>query len=82
MPTLESAKAKYARRTANGAAAYNAAKGRMASNYSSGIQRFIGAPPAAHIVSSYQAGIQAAQYRPGDPDKWARNYLAKMTGAG
>lgn len=79
---MQTAREKYARKTANAAAAYNAAKGRMVQNYTAGVARFIGASPAAHIVSNYQAGVQAAQYRGGDPDKWQRNYVAKMTGQG
>ena len=80
MATLQSAKEKYARKMQTAAAAYNAAKGRMAANYSAGLAQFLGRPPAGHIVSAYQAGINAAQYRGGDPDKWERNYVAKMTG--
>jgi len=77
--TLASAKEKYARRMAGAAAAYNAAKPRMTSNYAAGVARFLGSPPAAHIVAAYNAGVNAAQYRGGDPEKWARNYQAKMT---
>lgn len=80
MATLQSAKEKYARRMAGAAAAYNAAKGRASANYAAGVARFLGSQPAGHIVSAYQAGINAAQYRGGDPEKWARNYVAKMTG--
>jgi hypothetical protein len=81
MATIQSAKAKYARKTANGAAAYNAAKGRMSTNYAAGLARFAGRPPSGQVVSNYQAGINAAEYRGGDPDKWERNYLAKVFGA-
>ena len=83
MATIATAQAKYARKTGPGSSAvasYNAAKGRMTQNYSAGVARFLGGAPAAHIVSSYQAGIAAAEYRGGDPDKWARNYRAKMMG--
>lgn len=80
MATLSSAQEKYARKTANAAASYNAAKGRMQANYAAGVSRFLGGPVAAHIVSAYQAGINAAQYRGGDPAKWAANYRAKMMG--
>jgi len=71
MATLASAKAKYARKTGPGSAAvsaYNAAKGRMVQNYSSGVARFLGGAPAAHVVASYQAGVSAAQYNGGDPN--------------
>lgn len=78
--TLQSAKEKYARKMATAATNWNAAKPRMTSNWASGMSSFLGAPVAGHIVSSYQAGINAAQYRGGDPDKWERNLRAKMTG--
>ena len=78
MATLESAQAKYARKTAQGAAAYNAAKGRMVANWSAGMSRFLGGPVAGHVQASYQAGVAAAQYRAGDPAKWAANLRAKM----
>lgn len=80
MASLESAMAKYARKTQAGAAKYNAAKGRMKSNYAAGVARFIGQPVAGHILSSYSAGIDAAQYVAGDPNKWRANYVAAMTG--
>ncbi len=80
MATIESAKAKYARKTAAGAAAYNAAKGRMVGNWTAGMSRFLGGPPAGHVQQAYQAGVAAAQYRAGDPEKWAANLRAKMIG--
>lgn len=81
MATIQSAREKYARKTgAQGAAAWNAAKGRMVNNYSAGVARFLGGPPAGHIVQAYQAGIAAAQYRGGDPAKWEANLRAKMLG--
>jgi hypothetical protein len=80
MATIQSAKEKYARKTANAAAKWNAAKGRMAGNYASGVAKFLGGPPAASVVSAYQSGIAAAQYTGGDPDKWERNLRAAMMG--
>jgi len=83
MATMASAKEKYTRKTGPGSPAvakYNNAKGRMVSNYSSGLTSFLGSPPAAHVVASYRAGIEAAAYRGGDPDKWERNLRAAMTG--
>lgn len=80
MATLQSAKEKYARKTANAAAKWNASKGRMNSNYAAGVARFLGTSPSATVVSNYQAGINAAQYQGGDADKWERNYRAAMTG--
>lgn len=79
MATLESATQKYARKTAAGAAKWNAAKGRMAANYSKGLAEF-GIQVAPEIAASYSAGINAAQYRGGDPNKWRENFVAKMSG--
>lgn len=80
MATLETAGAKLARKASQMTASYNASKGRQTQNYSSGMQRFFGAPIAGHIVSAHQAGVAAAEYRPPDPEKWKRNFRAKMTG--
>lgn len=79
MATLQSAKEKYARKTASAAGKWNAAKGRMQSNYAAGVQRFLGASPSGRVVANYQAGINAATYRGGDPEKWARNLVAGLT---
>lgn len=81
MATLQSAKEKYARKTSAAGPKWAAAKGRMSANYSSGIARFLGSAPAGHVVAAYQAGINAAQYRGGDPDKWERNLRAALTGS-
>lgn len=59
---------------------WNAAKGRMNSNWASGMSSFLGAPVASNRIANYQAGINSAQYRGGDPDKWERNFRAAMTG--
>jgi len=83
MATIQSAKEKYARKTGPGSSAvakYNAAKGRMTANYGAGMSRFLGGSPAGHVLASYSAGISAAQYRGGDPDKWERNLRAAMLG--
>ena len=80
MATLETAMRKYADKAGQMAANYEASKGRMQANYAQGVARFLGSPPASNIVAAYQAGISRAQYRPGDPQKWATNYRAKMTG--
>lgn len=80
MATMASAQDKYARKMATAAQAYNAAKGRMTANYQRGVSEFLGGPVAGHVVAAYQAGIAAAQYKGGDPQKWAANYRAKMMG--
>ena len=79
MATIQSAQEKYARSMATAPAAYNAAKGRMPGNYAKGMSEFLGAPIAGHILARYQAGVAAAQYRGGDPAKWAQRFREKMT---
>jgi len=54
------------------AQSWNAAKGRMAAGYSA-------TPFGPTRKSNYQAGINAAQYRAPDPNKWAQNWIAKMS---
>ena len=78
--TLASAKANYARKMANAAGNWNAAKGRMKSNWGTGMSNFLGAPVSSVRLSNYSSSIDAAQYRAGDPDKWERNLRAAMTG--
>lgn len=83
MATMASAQAKYERKTGPGSSAvakYNAAKGRMVSNYASGLTSFLGSAPSNLVVQSYRAGIEAAVYRGGDSEKWARNLRAALTG--
>ena len=81
MATLESAKNKYARKASNAANNYNAAKSRMKSNWARGMSDFLGAPVSGHRVTNYSNSIDAAQYRPGDPNKWAERLRAAMTGS-
>ncbi len=75
MPTIEEmaskGQAKLSRKASQMANSYNASKGRAAQNYSA-----VGFGPAR--TAAYQAGIQAAQYRAPDPNKWATNWAAKM----
>jgi len=63
--------AKLARKGATMANSYNAAKGRM-------VQGYQGAGFGPTRTAAYGAGVQAATYRPPDPNKWARNWAAKM----
>ncbi len=74
---LAEAKAKYARKTANAGGSWDAAKGRMKQNWGEGLRRF-GTPPGPRRTAAYNAGIDAATYKTGDPEKWARNWQAKM----
>jgi hypothetical protein len=79
--TIQSAKEKYARKTGPGSAAeakYNAAKGRMAANWSAGLAAF-GVNPGPIAQQSYQAGVAAARYRGGNPDKWEANFRAGIS---
>jgi len=81
MATLASAQEKYARKTGTtGVNNWNAAKGRMQSNWGPGMARFLGGPVSGAVAANYAAGISAATYRGGDPAKWAANLRAKMMG--
>ncbi len=76
MGSIESGKAKYARKTGPGssaAAKYNAAKGSMPARWAEGLAR-AGVTPGPITSSNYQSGIGGAEYRGGDPEKWARNF--------
>lgn len=64
--------AKLARKATEMANSYNAAKGRMVTGY-----REAGFGPTR--TANYQSGVQAAQYNAPDPNKWARNWSAKMS---
>jgi len=79
MATLQSAKEKYARKTANAASAWNSQKGNMPGRYAEGVARFLGSPPSQRVMANYAAGIQAAQYRGGDPERWAQGYARAMS---
>ena len=82
MATMSSAKEKYARKTGPGSPAvskYNAAKARMGGNWRRGMAEFLGAPVNPAVAASYDAGISAANYTGGNPDKWERNLRAAMT---
>lgn len=83
MATMASAKAKYARKTGPGSPAvtkYNNAKSRMSGNFRAGMSEFLGGPVSPAVAAAYDAGIAAAQYTGGNPDKWERNFRAAMMG--
>lgn len=63
--------AKLQRKAGSMATSWNAAKGRMTAGYS-------GAGFGPTRTANYTAGINAAQYRAPDPNKWATNWAAKM----
>ena len=82
MATPQSAMQKYARKTGTtGVANWEKARPRMEGNYASGLARFGGRSPDPSIVAAYRDGIHSAAYRGGDPEKWLRNYMAKVFGA-
>ena len=62
---------KLARKAPQMAASWDAAKTRMVAGF-----RGVGFGPTR--VRNYEAGIGAAAYKAPDPDKWARNWSAKM----
>lgn len=81
MATIESGGQKYARKTAPGGpgeAKWNAAKGSMPARWVAGLQR-AGITPGPISQQSYQSGIAAAQYRGGDPTKWATNLRESLS---
>lgn len=62
---------KLRRKASTMASSYAAAKSRAKTNYSG-----VGFGPTR--VANYGSGIDAATYRAPDPDKWSRNWSAKM----
>lgn len=79
--SLESAQAKYARKTAPGGpgeAKWNSAKGRMVQNWARGLAE-AGVTPGPIATQAYQSGIAAAQYRGGSPQKWLENFRAGIS---
>lgn len=62
---------KLRRKAASMASSYEAAKGRAVTNFSA-----VGFGPTR--TANYRAGIDAARYIAPDPDKWSRNWTAKM----
>jgi len=75
MPTISEMAAKGAdklrRKASSMATSYEAAKGRAKSNFAA-----VGFGPTR--TANYGAGVDAARYIAPDPDKWARNWTAKM----
>ena len=62
---------KLRRKAGSMATSYAASKSRAATNYSAA-----GFGPTR--TANYRSGIDAATYRAPDPDKWSRNWSAKM----
>jgi len=54
------------------ASSWNAARGRMSAGYNA-------TPFGPTRKAAYQAGISAATYHAPDPNKWATNWIAKMS---
>ena len=71
-------KAKYTRKMQTAVAKYNAKKGQMAENWAAGLAR-AGVTPGPVHRAAYQAGIAAANFRGGDPDKWESNFRAGIS---
>jgi len=63
--------AKLRRKATSMAQSYEAAKGRAVTNFAA-----VGFGPTR--TANYRAGVEAASYTAPDPDKWSRNWLAKM----
>jgi hypothetical protein len=85
MATLQSAQAKWERKTANAGAKWKAKTTGKGGEYSAGIQRFLGVAPSATVVSSYEQGVAAVSAQDfqnaiaGKGAKWAENYRIGMT---
>jgi len=62
---------KLRRKAGSMATSYAASKARAATNFAA-----VGFGPTR--TANYRAGIDAATYIAPDPDKWSRNWLAKM----
>lgn len=78
MGTLQQGQAKYARKTQ---AAIPRWKQRTLSSEGelvSGL-REAGASPGPEFLGSWREGVQAADYRGGNPDKWLRNTVAGIS---
>jgi len=75
MPTMSEMASKGAdklrRKASSMASSYEAAKGRATTNFAA-----VGFGPTR--TANYRAGVDAARYIAPDPDKWSRNWLAKM----
>jgi len=75
MPTISEMAAKGSdklrRKASTMASSYEAAKGRAVTNYAA-----VGFGPTR--TANYRSGVDAARYIPPDPDKWSRNWTAKM----
>ena len=75
MPTMGEMASKGAdklrRKAGSMATSYTAAKSRAKTNFAA-----VGFGPTR--TANYGSGIDAATYRAPDPDKWSRNWLAKM----
>jgi len=65
-------RAKLAAKGATMVTSYNAAKGRMIEGYN-------GMPFGPTRKSAYSTGVQGGTYHAPDPDKWAKNWQAKMS---
>lgn len=78
---LASGKEKYRRKTAAGGIGeqkWNASKAVAASHWTAAMAA-AGLPAGPLTQSAYQAGMSAAAYRGGDPDKWERNLREAMS---
>lgn len=68
----EDGKAKLDRKRTTMESNYNRAKPDMKTSFNE-------LPFNANMKAAYSAGVDAATYRPPDPDKWARNWTRKVS---
>ena len=69
---VEKGRSKLDRKRTTMESNYNSAKPDMKTSYNE-------LPFNANMKAAYAAGIDAADYTPPDPDKWARNWVRKVT---
>ena len=62
---------KLRRKASSMASSYEASKGRATQNFAA-----VGFGPTR--TANYRAGVDAARYIAPDPEKWSRNWTAKM----
>jgi hypothetical protein len=68
--TLAEAQAKYARKTQNAAGKWEANTRGSGDRWAQGLSAF-GVTPGPQSRAAFDAGVAAASYKPGDPNKWA-----------
>ena len=77
--TLAEMRANYQAGGANAEANWNAAKGRMVSNWIDAMTKVLGHPPGPMTTQKFRDKIERARYQYGDAETFIRNFDAKMS---